>query len=322
MIGLCLTACLLGLTARAGATDPTIPPLPKAVSSFGAAVADGSIYVYGGHSGKTHTYSTETTVGTFYRFKLEGGTKWEELPGGPQMQGLALVAHNGTIIRIGGMQPRNKPGDPADNVSLASAARFNPKVNKWEDLPELPAPRSSHDAVVVGNTLVVAGGWQMNGAGQTPDWCDTLVLLDLAKPGAKWESVPQPFQGRALTMAEHDGKVYVIAGLTPDGGTSHDVHIFNLATRKWTTAPKIPGERMNGFSPAAVVLDGHLYVSPADGIVYRLSGDKWEPTVKLQTPRFVHRLVPIGGGKALALGGASRAGNVAECEVVTPTKGH
>jgi hypothetical protein len=175
--------------------------------------------------------------------------------------------------------------------------------------------------VVVGDTLVVAGGWQMNGAGKDPEWFDTMLLLDLAKPGAKWESVPQPFKRRALAMADFGGKVYVIAGLTDDGGTSHEVDVFDPATRKWTTGPQIPGDRMNGFSPAAVVLDGHLYVSPADGTVYRLAGDKWEPTATLKTPRFVHRVVPAGGGKLLALGGASKAGNVAESEVVTPVKG-
>lgn len=320
-ISFCLMAGVLALTTRAAAAEPTFPPLPKAVSSFGAVVADGYVYVYGGHSGKTHSYSTETTVGTFHRLKLDGGTKWEELPGGPAVQGLALVAHNGQVIRIGGMQPRNKPGDPADNVSLASVSRYDAKTNKWEDLPELPAPRSSHDAVVVGDTLVVAGGWRMNGTGKSPEWHDTLLLLDLAKPGAKWESVPQPFKRRALTMAELGGKVYVIAGLTDDGGTSHEVNIFDLATRQWTTGPKIPGERMNGFSPAAVVLDKTLYVSPADGTIYRLTGDKWEPTVTLQSPRFVHRLVPMSSGKVLALGGASRAGNVAECEILTLAKG-
>jgi N-acetylneuraminic acid mutarotase len=287
---------LLALVSRAGAADTDFPPLPRAVSSFGAVASDGYAYVYGGHSGKTHTYSNETTVGTLHRLKLDGGTKWEELPGGPRVQGLALVAHKGKVIRIGGMQPRNKPGEPGDTISLASVSRYDPKANKWEDLPPLPAPRSSHDAVVVGDTLVVAGGWQMNGAGKDPEWFDTMLLLDLAKPGAKWESVPQPFKRRALAMADFGGKVYVIAGLTDDGGTSHEVDVFDPATRKWTTGPQIPGDRMNGFSPAAVVLDGHLYVS-------------------------VHRVVPAGGGKLLALGGASKAGNVAESEVVTPVKG-
>jgi uncharacterized GH25 family protein len=37
-------------------------PLPRAVSSFGAAVVDDWLYVYGGHCGKTHVYSTENVA--------------------------------------------------------------------------------------------------------------------------------------------------------------------------------------------------------------------------------------------------------------------
>ena len=108
-------------------------PLPHKVSSLGACVSDGHVYVYGGHTGATHTYSTETTTGKFFRVPLSGG-KWEELPSGPALQGLALVAHNGKLYRIGGMQPRNKPGEKHDTVSVASFAAYDPSARKWQDL--------------------------------------------------------------------------------------------------------------------------------------------------------------------------------------------
>src|SRR4051794_15124852 len=94
---------LAGLLCAAEA--PKFDQLPHKVSSLGACVSDGYVYVYGGHTGLTHSYSTETTTGKFYRAKLGGG-KWEELTEGPAAQGLALVAHKGKVYRIGGMQPR------------------------------------------------------------------------------------------------------------------------------------------------------------------------------------------------------------------------
>lgn len=302
------------------AADPQYPPLPQAVSSFGAVTLDGYVYVYGGHAGKTHSYAVETTSSKFQRMSIADPAKgWQELPGGPHMQGLALVAHNGSVIRIGGMQPQNKAGEPANNVSLATVARFDVKANKWTPLPDLPANRSSHDAVVVGDKLIVVGGWHMNGAGKMNSWHTSTLILDLSKPDAKWESVKQPFVRRALTAAVLNGKVYVIAGLTGDGGTSHDVNIFEPESKTWSEGPKLPGDRMNGFTPAAAVLDGQLYVSPADGTLYRLAGEKWETVGALKTPRFVHRIVPIGKGKLLALGGASKGGNVAETELLLPS---
>ena len=254
------------------------PPLPKAVSSFGAVVMDGWLYVYGGHSGKTHQYSTETVIGTFQRLKLSDPTAWEKLPSGPALQGLALVAYQGKIYRIGGMQPRNQPGEKADNNSLTTCERYDPESKKWQALPDLPEGRSSHDAVVVGDKLVVIGGHKMNGAGKKTEWHTTTVVLDLKQKALKWEAVKQPFQRRALTTAAYDGKVYVIGGLTEDAGTALTVNIFDPAKNVWTTGPDIPGPQRNGFTPASCVAGGRLYVSPADGKLYRLAakGDFWE----------------------------------------------
>jgi hypothetical protein len=68
---------------------------------------------------------------------------------------LNLAAHGGRIYRVGGMQPRNAAGAAQDIWSVADAARFDPATKRWEPLPPLPSPRSSHDVVVVGHTLVV-----------------------------------------------------------------------------------------------------------------------------------------------------------------------
>jgi N-acetylneuraminic acid mutarotase len=210
------------------------------------------------------------------------------------------------------------PGENSDNHSIASVARFDPKAGYWEQITDLPAGRSSHDAVVVGDTLVVVGGWRMAGEKGKPEWYDTALTLDLADPKADWKAVPQPFKRRALTAAVLDGKVYVVAGLTPDGKTDHSVNVFDPKSGTWSAGPILPGDRMNAFTPAACVCDGTLYVSPADGVVYRLAGEKWAPAGKLAHPRFVHRLVPAGAGRMLAIGGASKAGNVAAIDVVAP----
>ena len=303
---------ILAVASHAG---PSLPPLPQAVSSLGAAVAGNYLYVYGGHAGRTHNYSTETTSAKFRRLNLaEPGKGWEDLAGGPSCQGLALVAHKGVIYRVGGMRPRNAPGENADNHSLTSFAKYDPAAGSWEQLADLPAGRSSHDAAVVGDTLYVFGGWKMSGSAK-PEWHDAGAMIDLAKPKADWVPVPQPFQRRALTMAAYGGKIYVVAGLTADGNTSLAANIFDPATKEWTAGPPLPGDRMNGFTPAACAAGGSLYVSPADGVIYRLNGPKWEAAGKLGHPRFVHRLVAADVG-LIAVGGASKGGTVAALDVV------
>lgn len=296
------------------------PPLPRAVSSFGAAVDDGWLYVYGGHCTKTHDYSTEAVLGAFRRLELSDPKAWEDLPSGPASQGLALVAHRGKVYRIGGMQPRNRPGEKADNHSLATCARFDTATGEWGTLPDLPEGRSSHDAVVVGDKLVVVGGWNMKGAGKEADWHSTALVLDLSKQPLQWEAVMQPFRRRALTAAPHDGKVYVIGGMAADSGIELTVNVYDLEKNVWTTGPDIPGPQGNGFTPASCVAGGRLYLTAADGKLVRLAGngDAWEEVGRLKQPRIVHRMVAAHDNLLIAIGGAYQGDNVALTEAIEP----
>ena len=295
------------------------PPLPVKVSSHGACASDGWLYVYGGHTGATHTYSTDTVTGRFARIRLSGGA-WEDLPSGPGLQGLALVAHKGKVYRIGGMQPRNKSGDPADNHSVATCAVYDPKEKVWSPLPDLPAGRSSLDAVAVGDKLVVVGGWDMRGAKGTTAWHTTAQILDLAKPTA-WQSVEQPFRRRALGAAVLDGKVYIVAGLG-EKGASGDVDVFDPETSKWSKAAEFPASSGNsfGFSPAACVVNGALCASGPDGKIYRLDAGKWRHVGTQEVKRFVHRLVPGADGALIVVGGSSRDGDGRKIEEIRLAK--
>lgn len=313
---------ILLIAAPTTAAETDYPPLPKPVTSFGAAVSDGYVYLYGGHSGKAHSYSTATTLGQFLRLNISKPVKWEELSGGPSAQGVAVVAHGGKIYRIGGMQPRNKADEKTDAHSLAGVACFDPKTKKWDDLPDLPEGRSSHDAVVLGDKIYVAGGWKMNGSGGISDWHANAVMLDLKKQPLKWESFEQPFKRRALTMAAFDGKIYVIAGLNEEGSAERTVNVFDPDKKSWSNVAQIPNGVMNGFTPAACVLDGRLYLSPADGKLYRLSedGKAWPEVATLKLPRMVHRVVPIAKNQMLAIGGSAKGSPSGDVELIAPAK--
>ena len=292
---------------RSSAT--TIGTLPVAASSFGAAVHDDWLYVYGGHVIPTHSYSVDAVSGRFARRRLAEDAAWESLPDGPPAQGMNLVAHDGRIYRVGGMQPRNQPGAPADTWSLADVARFDPARGAWESLPALPIPRSSHDVVVVGSSLVVVGGWSMRGAGAEPVWLDTIDVLDLSASTLAWRSVPQPFKRRALIAAAVHGKVFVLGGFEEGDSVVRTVSIYDVASSTWTEGPALPGGRRSGFGPAAAVLDGRLFVSIDDGSIHRLNDtwSAWEP-VGRATPRIVHRMVGHKD-RLVVIGGASRGGN-------------
>jgi N-acetylneuraminic acid mutarotase len=311
-----LTAVLVSLPANAD--TPRFPDLPAPVSSFGAAVVGDHVYVYGGHTGKAHTYSTDTTLGALRRLDLKNPGKWEDLPSGPKLQGLALVAHNGKIYRVGGMQPQNAKGEKTDTRSQATCAVYDPRAGKWADLEPLPEPRSSHDAAVVGDTLFVFGGWRLNGADGKSEWLDHGWSIDLAQSAAKWHKVAQPFKRRALTAAAHGGKVYVIGGLNAKAETELTVSVYDPKSGTWADGPPLPGEKSNGFTPASAVAGDRLYVTPADGKLYRLteSGDHWDEVGKLNEPRFVARMVPAPGERLVVIAGAAPGELLSSVEVV------
>jgi N-acetylneuraminic acid mutarotase len=309
------------LSVSVHSRDPNcFPDLPSALSSFGAAVVGDDLYVYGGHSGEAHHYSTDTTLGAFRRLNLKHPTRWEERPGGPKLQGLALIAWNGKVFRVGGMQPRNSRAEKTDARSLATCAVFDPFSNMWSDIEPLPEPRSSHDAAVVGNNLYVFGGWKLNGLDGKPTWHSNGCRLDLSVPDARWEVVEQPFRRRALTMAGLGGRVYVIGGMNEAGRVERTVSVFDTESQKWSEGPALPVEDSHGFTPASAVLGERLYVAPADGKPYGLNdrGDAWVLVGQFREKRFSARLTAGPEGRLLLLGGASPTSLLASVESVTP----
>ena len=291
------------------ANSKTFATLPEPVNSFGGAVLGDWLYVYSGHIGKMHNYHVDTQSKHFRRLNLKDRTTWEELPQGPQLQGVALVANDGKLYRVGGMSARNQPGKPNDLISVADFAMYDPETKTWTDLPPLPAPRSTHDAVVLDNRLYVVGGWTMGGGDSAnTDFCDDALVFDLKSPDAKWETLPtQPFHRRALAAATVAGKVYVLGGLTDESKVSKAVDVYDPATKSWAQGPELPGSKMEGFSASAFGVENRLYVSGRDGVVSRLNeaGTAWEPVGKLAIPRLTHRLLPGIERNLLIVGGTS-----------------
>lgn len=299
--------------------------LPEpAVNSFGGAVVGNWLYVYSGHVGKMHRYDKTTTSHHFRRLNLEDKTTWEDLPMGPDLQGVALVTDGKYLYRTGGMSARNEVGKPAALYSTAGVAKFDPETKTWTDLPAMPEARSTHDSAIVGRTLFVVGGWTMAGATEESEFLDTALALDLDKPEAGWRTIEQPFQRRALAAAEHQGKLYVLGGLTGDGlAVDCRVDVYDPQTNTWTQGPDLPrGSRNEGFGSSAYSVHGRLYQSGMSGRIFRLdeSGKSWEAIGSWGVPRITHRLLPGPGHSILAVGGTARAVSTPIIEVITLEK--
>jgi N-acetylneuraminic acid mutarotase len=313
-----------GEAAAPGALAP--PPLrhsdmllmPRPVTSFGATLHDGWLYVLGGYAGQPHQYDREGQSGALQRIRVAGAAAgssgtlgvgagtWEDLPGVEPLQSVALVAHRDFLVRVGGMRATNAPGEPEHLVSTAEVARYRPGDARWEPLPPLPDHRSSHDAVVLDGTLYVLGGWRLEGGSHGASWPrDGLALnlgeLDQPDRQPRWRSFPVPFQRRGLAVAAVAGRVVAIGGMDPDGEMSRRVDVYDPRTGAWTRGPDYPAP---AFGVAAAAVGDRIYASAMDGTVYSLAPreERWQAVTTLAFPRYFHRLQAVDG-ELLAIGG-------------------
>jgi len=259
----------------------------------------------------TTLYSAATQVEGFWRYDLKAGGSWEPLPPSRPVQGLGMVAHDGSIYRIGGLVAKNATlKEEADLHSLDEFERFDPTVGRWEKLTPMPVARSSHDAAVWGDHVYVVGGWRMRGKGNDEeDWHDSAYRADLTQRPIVWEKLPTaPFKRRALAVAAAHGRIYAIGGMTHQHKISNSVDYYDVETGKWVEAPALPvSSKLKGFGATAFGHGGAIYASPCDGEIYKLTRDakQWERTgYRASEPRFFHRLIPAGN-RLYLLGGAA-----------------
>jgi len=326
--------------ASSAASASTLDNLPQPVTSFGAAVLQDAMYLYGGHTGSAHSYSMQEQSNELTRLDLKTG-KWSTVIDGPHLQGLALVADGNSLYRVGGFTAMNTEGEEHNLQSQDCVARFDPQVGVWTELAPLPERRSSHDAAVVGNTLYVAGGWMMGD--DEKHWHSTAWKMDLDSEKADWQPIAaQPFRRRAIALAAHNGMLYVIGGMEEDAGPTTAVSVYDPASDTWSEGPSLivkadpepkddekpersmSSGQMAGFGASAFATGGALYVTTVQGLLQRLSADgkTWEVISSDVTPRFFHRLLPLDEHRLITVGGSNMTiGKFDEVEVIDVQQG-
>ena len=238
---------------------------------------------------------------------------------GPRLQGLALVADEGKLYRIGGFTAKNKEDEEQDLWSLDDVAAFDIKAGTWKTLPPLPEPRSSFDAAVLDHKIYVIGGWQLRGEEESI-WHETAWVLDLKSNKLSWKSLPKPpFKKRALSVATAHGKIYAIGGMQSNAKITSGIAIYNPQNQKWSNGPDLIGTGMTGFGTSAFQNNGVLFVSTFDGTLQKLtSPDKpWKFVGNLERVRFFHRMLPVDTRHLIFLGGSNMSvGKFDEVDIV------
>lgn len=306
------------LKSEGVASHTELPAIKVGVTSLGAAVASGNLYVYGGHMGTPHDYPADLQSGSLLRLNLAKPDGWEEVSQGPKRTGLAMVGYKGQLYRVGGFESKSGKGEKWRLYSTKDFSRFDPATGKWTELTPMPRGRSSHDAAVIGDHLYVVGGWEMNGEGDG-DWHNTALVCDLSQDKLVWKEIAkQEFFRRALAVAGYQGQVYVLGGMTSDNEVTQAVLIYDPKSDKWSEGPKLPGSGMATFGLSAFGGNDGLFCTVQDGSLLRLSNDgkSWEKITTLKHPRFFHRLVISDDGQILVVAGTVRGSKVTATEAI------
>jgi N-acetylneuraminic acid mutarotase len=278
------------------------------LTSFGGAVVNGAFYLVGGYGGEPHRYTAEGQSSNIWKLPLSAPTTWSKVATLPYgLQGLAVVGHGDEVCRFGGNRVETTRDEKTSMLSVSDAACWNTKTGAWRTLPNLPKGRSSIDAVMIGSTVYIAGGWQLGdgqkgGGEHSGTWQGDILQMDLASPSPRWISIEAPVQTRAASVAAIGGKLYLMGGLTSDKTPSRSVHVLDTATKTWSRGPDLPSD---GFGMAAIADEGsdRMIATTRDGSVLELRAGGWKDLGKLTFPRFFHRLAWLGPGKLLAIGG-------------------
>ncbi len=286
----------------------SLGPLPEAITSFGAAVVNDAIYAYGGNTGSAHSYSNDQQFNKLIRLDTKNNKGWEPIAEGVRVQGNALVSYGSRVILVGGFTATNAKGEKGNLVSQAEVQQFDLSSGKWSDLPKLPEPRSSMDAIVLNGYLYAIGGWNMRGNSDSAVWHKTAWRLPLENAKKEWEPIsPPPFQRRAIAVAAYKDRVFVIGGMNEDGETTTESCFYDPKTNLWNTVAPIAGVPMTGFGTSACIVGKDLIVSAVDGSIqsYNDVHGVWEIIGQIPTGRFFHRIVPISNDAFAIIGGAN-----------------
>jgi hypothetical protein len=169
---------------------------------------------------------------------------------------------------------------------------------------------------VVGQRVLVFGGWNLAGNSDEATWLAHGLELDLARPEAGWRPLAQPSEQRGVAAVACAGEVVIFGGMDAEGDFSSAVDVFDPARNAWRKAPELP-ER--GFGLAAAALGDRLFVAAPSGTVWELerAPERWVERGELFVPRRFHRMV-AHADELIVLGGSADSRPVAWIERLVP----
>ena len=190
--------------------------MPTLRNGFMPAVVDGKIYIIGG---SVHDKKLDRDVATGLVEVYDPLTnKWEKRADMPTERDADAVVVDGKIYVIGGYTWLRVPG--LIERFVRSIEVYNPKTDKWRQLPEMPMFKGWFSTVAVNDEIYTIGGINLE-TKRTGD-------VDVYNPTtSKWRKVEPMTIPKTTSAVVVRGTIYALGGLRDGGQFSPIVEAFD-----------------------------------------------------------------------------------------------
>lgn len=236
---------------------------------------------------------------------------------------VAAAALDGKIYVVGGFE---KPslGNVMNFAITPSVDVYDPATDRWTSKAPLPVGLHHVGIGVVGGRLYIVGGYTKSGF---TVWNPVATVYAYDPATDSWtERVPMPTARGALSVTEHEGKLYAVGGYDRKANISA-VEVYDPARNVWTTSASLPTPR------------DHLAVATVFGKMYAIGGrvdddysqnlavverydpatDRWTRISDLPTARS-GITAGVVEGKIYVMGGEGITGTFNENEAYDPAR--
>ncbi|MFD9789819.1 kelch repeat-containing protein [Streptomyces sp. NPDC059070] len=238
----------------------------------------------------------------------------------PRRLHTVTLLDSGKVLVVGGTS-----GSSPLSASLTSVELYDPADGSWKTVAGLREARRGHHAVLLSTRKVLVTGGLTTRSG---DSAKALATAEIYDPDADtWTATKQPMTDARTghcAVALKGGQVLVAGGTAPVSGSGTAslafCELYNPATESWTPAgsllqPRSRHQLVLASDTTALAVGGATPGTPGDGTFdpftsltverYDLATDKWTALTATPGGRGFHRVVPLGSGKFLVVGGTA-----------------
>jgi N-acetylneuraminic acid mutarotase len=236
---------------------------------------------------------------------------------------VAVSTLSDKIYVVGGFEQPSL-GNVMNLAITSSLEEYDPSTDRWTSKVPLPVGLHHVGIGVTGGRLYVIGGYRQSGLSVWKP-VETVYAYDPATD--TWaERAPMPTARGALSVTEHDGKLYAIGGYDRNANSAA-VEVYDPQRNTWVSRAPLPTPR------------DHLATATVSGKVYAIGGrvngdyrrnlsvtevydpvtDRWARGADLPTARSGITAAAVGG-RVYVFGGEGGEGTFRENEAYDPAR--